>query len=175
MAWDTRSESDVWDFSGWQMLHINTYMWTLEKWCCVCVLNNFSCVWLFVTLWTVACQALLSKEFSRQEYWSGLPCPPPGDFSRSRNWTHISYVSCIDRWDLNQGHHLGNLFPGQEQRHRCRELTCTHSRGGEGGTNWESSTDIYTTVWKIASQRELAMSTGTSARTLWHSRRLGWG
>ena len=31
------------------------------------------------TLWTVACQAPLSMEFSRQEYWSGLPCPPPGD------------------------------------------------------------------------------------------------
>ena len=29
---------------------------------------------------TVACWALLSMEFSRQEYWSGLPCPPPGDF-----------------------------------------------------------------------------------------------
>ena len=31
------------------------------------------------TPWTVACQAPLSMEFSRQEYWSGLPCPPPGD------------------------------------------------------------------------------------------------
>ena len=31
------------------------------------------------TLWTVACQALLFMEFSRQEYWSGLPCLPPGD------------------------------------------------------------------------------------------------
>ena len=30
-------------------------------------------------LWTVACQALLSMGFSRQEYWSGLPCPPPED------------------------------------------------------------------------------------------------
>ena len=29
--------------------------------------------------WTVACQAPLSMGFSRQEYWSGLPCPPPGD------------------------------------------------------------------------------------------------
>ena len=29
--------------------------------------------------WTVACQASLSMGFSRQEYWSGLPCPPPGD------------------------------------------------------------------------------------------------
>ena len=33
----------------------------------------------FVTLWTVACQAPLSMEFSRQEYWRGLPFPPPGD------------------------------------------------------------------------------------------------
>ena len=36
-------------------------------------------VQLFVTPWTVALQAPLSKEFSRQEYWSGLPFPPPGD------------------------------------------------------------------------------------------------
>ena len=45
----------------------------------VCMLSHFSCVWLFVTLWTVACQAPLSMGFSMQEYWSGLPCPPPGD------------------------------------------------------------------------------------------------
>ena len=44
-----------------------------------CVLSRFSCVRLFSTPWTVACQAPLSMGFSRQEYWSGLPCPPPGD------------------------------------------------------------------------------------------------
>ena len=33
------------------------------------------CVWLFGTLWTIARQASLSMNFSRQEYWSGLPCP----------------------------------------------------------------------------------------------------
>ena len=38
-----------------------------------------SCVWLFVTPWTVAHQAPLSMGFSRPEYWSGLPFPPPGD------------------------------------------------------------------------------------------------
>ena len=32
-----------------------------------------------VQFWTVARQAPLSMGFSRQEYWSGLPCPPPGD------------------------------------------------------------------------------------------------
>ena len=45
----------------------------------VCMLSHFSHVWLFVTLWTVACQAPLSMEFPRQEDWSGLPCAPPGD------------------------------------------------------------------------------------------------
>ena len=36
-------------------------------------------VQLFATPWTVACQALLSMEFSRQKYWCGLPVSPPGD------------------------------------------------------------------------------------------------
>ena len=45
----------------------------------LCVLSRFSCVWLFTTLWTIAHQAPLSMGFSRQEYWSGLPCPSPGD------------------------------------------------------------------------------------------------
>ena len=45
----------------------------------LCMLSCFSCVQLFVTLWTIACQASLSMGFSRQEYWSGLPCPPPED------------------------------------------------------------------------------------------------
>ena len=42
------------------------------------MLSYLSRVRLFVTLWTVAHQALLSMGFSRQEYWSGLPCPPSG-------------------------------------------------------------------------------------------------
>ena len=41
--------------------------------------KSLSRVRLFVTLWTVAYQAPLSMGFSRQEYWNGLPCPPPGD------------------------------------------------------------------------------------------------
>ena len=43
---------------------------------CLCVLNHFSHVWLFMTLWTVAHQAPMSMEFSSQEHWSGLLCPP---------------------------------------------------------------------------------------------------
>ena len=47
------------------------------------VLSLFS-VRLFVTLWTVACQPPLSIRFSRQEYWSELPFPSPGDFPHPR-------------------------------------------------------------------------------------------
>ena len=43
------------------------------------MLSRFSHVQPFVTPWTVAHQASLFMEFSRQEYWSGLPLPPPGD------------------------------------------------------------------------------------------------
>ena len=43
------------------------------------MLSHFSRVQFFVTLWIVAGEALLSMGISRGEYWSGLPCPPPGD------------------------------------------------------------------------------------------------
>ena len=43
------------------------------------MLSHFNHVRLYATLWRVACQAPLSMGFSRQEYWSGLPCPLPGD------------------------------------------------------------------------------------------------
>ena len=43
------------------------------------VLSRFSHVHLIATLWTVACQAPLYIKFFRQEYWSGLQCPPSGN------------------------------------------------------------------------------------------------
>ena len=45
---------------------------------CACVLIHFVHVQVFATPWTVACQVPLPMGFSRQEYWSGLPFPPPG-------------------------------------------------------------------------------------------------
>ena len=48
------------------------------------MLSHFSRVWLFATVTIIACQAPLSMGFSRQEYWSGLPCPPPGDLPNPR-------------------------------------------------------------------------------------------
>ena len=45
--------------------------------------KSLSCVRLFAAPWTVAYQAPLSLGFSKQEYWSGLPFPSPGDLPNS--------------------------------------------------------------------------------------------
>ena len=50
----------------------------MPKWVMVVML---SCVQLFGNPWTVGCQAPLSMEFSRQDNWSGLPFPTPGDLT----------------------------------------------------------------------------------------------
>ena len=60
------------------------------------MLSRFSRVLLFATLWTVDCQAPLSRGFSRQEYWSGSPCPSPGDLPDPRI-EPATLVSCIGR------------------------------------------------------------------------------
>ena len=67
----------------------------------MCELGCFSHVQLFVTLWTVACQAPLSMGFYRQEYWNGClfllwASPIPGVHSDSRpssQWCHLA-ISC---------------------------------------------------------------------------------
>ena len=66
------------------MLHTSNWTWHVGPdvavvFLSVGILSHFSCVWLFVTPWTMAHHAALSMGFSRQEYWSGFPCPSPGD------------------------------------------------------------------------------------------------
>ena len=46
--------------------------------------------------WIVACQSPLSMGISREEYWSGLPCPPPGDLPDPES-EPVFYISCIGR------------------------------------------------------------------------------
>ena len=76
-------------------------------------------VQLFTTPWTVAHQAPLSMEFSRQEYWSGLSFPSPRGSSQPRDQAHISSVFCISRrilyhsatWEAHQdSYHLAKLL-----------------------------------------------------------------
>ena len=73
----------------------------------VCVLSRFICVRLSVTPWTVVCQDSLSMGFSRQDYWSGLPCPPPGDLPDPRiKPVSLMSPALADRF-FSQ-HHLGS-------------------------------------------------------------------
>ena len=72
------------------------------------MLSCFSCGRLCVTLWTVARQASLSMGFSRQECWSGLLCPPPGDLPNP-GLEPVSLTStCTCRKILYHYHHLGS-------------------------------------------------------------------
>ena len=73
--------------------------WVELLYCSLLLLSHFSCVQLCGTPWTVAHQAPLSMGFSRQEHWSGLLFPSPGDSSPPRIGT---WVSCIGRQLLYQ-------------------------------------------------------------------------
>ena len=75
----TRDQTHVSYIGRWTVIH-----WTTRE----VLLNLFKpCIHgvcakslqFFATLWTMTRQSPLSIGFSRQEYWSGLPCPPPGD------------------------------------------------------------------------------------------------
>ena len=79
--------------------------------CITSSVGMLSCVRLFVTPWTVACQVPLSIEISWQEYWSGLPFFCPGDIPNPRipqpkDCTYVSCISCTGRWILYHLHHL---------------------------------------------------------------------
>ena len=72
---------------------------------CVCVwcgharvLSHFSHIQLFVTLWTIVRQAPLSMGFSRQEYWSELPFPPPGDLPDPGTEPTFFMSAYVGRW-----------------------------------------------------------------------------
>ena len=74
-GWDnTRAEEIRWP---WMSVYCKHGRLSIRV--CVCVCESLSHVRLFATPWTIAHRASLSIGFSRQEYWSGLPFPAPGD------------------------------------------------------------------------------------------------
>ena len=72
---------------------------------CMCSVMSDS-----ATPWPVPGQAPLSMQFSRQEYWSGLPIPSPGDLPNPGT-EPVSLISCIGRCVLYHLHHLGSPNP----------------------------------------------------------------
>ena len=76
-----------------------------------CMLSHWSCVQLSVTLWTVAHQAPQSMGHSRQEYWSELLCPPPGDLpSIGKEPMHLVSLALAGRFFTLGGKELGDPF-----------------------------------------------------------------
>ena len=91
-------------------------MWknTSHIYASACILSCFNHVRLYVTQWTVACQAPLSMRFSRKESWSGLPCPPPG---------HLPYPG-INSSSLMSSALAGVFFTTSAN---WSDLACTHT------------------------------------------------
>ena len=107
-----------------------------RSWVCTCVLNCFSHVRFFVTLCTIAHQASMSIEFSRQEYWSGLLCPPPGDLPnpgiKPASFKSLALASefFIPLVSPGKPQDLSNVYQGKQGRivvGMCRSLCFTFS------------------------------------------------
>ena len=98
--------------SSWKYVIWDSLFSNINIVCCT-GLSHFRYAQLFATLWTVAHQALLSMDFSRQEHWSGLPCPPPGIFL-TQGWN-----SCLSSLLHYQVGSLSLMPPG-----KSIEITC---------------------------------------------------
>ena len=85
-------------------VHVSSMVFPVVEHACAHILSCFSRVRLCATLWTVVCQAPLSLGFSRQEYWSGLPCPPPGDLPNPGIKPVSSAVPILQAESLPLGH-----------------------------------------------------------------------
>ena len=87
------------------------------------MLSCFSHVSLFATLWTVGCKPPLSMGFSRQEYWSGLPCPLPGDLP-DPGTEPVSLMSLALAGSLYHQCHLGSTWGWGEGEYLLLLLRC---------------------------------------------------
>ena len=95
---------------GWQGTMEQAFVCTYVG--CMHAKSLQSCL-ILCDLWMVACQVPLSMGFSRQEYWSGLPCPPPGESSQSRDWPMLL---CPLHWQMGS---LSLVPPRKPQSVSC--------------------------------------------------------
>ena len=156
-VWEVEIPPDVWScwcacILAWMILAGNLESCSGLLWCLsshLCMLSRFSYVRLCATPWTVARQAPLSMGFSRQEYWSGEPFPPPGNLL-DPGIELESHVSCIGGQVLSlELSYIGPHFssrsavspvPRWHLNHPCRmPPTLQHLAGdfADGRTSWE--------------------------------------
>ena len=114
----------------------------------LCYAYPLSRVRLFVTPW--AHQVFCPWGFSRQEYWSGLPCPPPGEFFQPRDRTQVSHIAgkFFTIWSSRKPKNIGvgglSLFQGSSLPMNQTRVSCI-AHGFY--TNWvPREADLYTII-----------------------------
>ena len=132
-------------------------------------------VWFFATPWTIAHQAPLSMGFSRQEYWNGLPCPPPGDLpdrgteprSPAAAATAKSLQSCPTLFDPIDGSLPGSPVPGILQARTLEWVAISFSNAWKWKVKVKSLSQVWllATPWTAAYQAPLSM--GFSRQKYW--------
>ena len=152
------------DFSSYGKNSSDINTWRLmQVFCYRCMISHFSCVLLFVTPWTVACQAPLSMAFSRQEYWSGLPCPPPGDLlypgiesktpSLQVDSYHLSHKGSprILEW-VAYPYSRGPSWPRNQTR-----VSCIAGRFFTSWATWEAAKGNAKTILRLANSLNILL------------------
>ena len=121
---------------------ISYAMWKWKK------VKSLSRVWLFVTPWTVAHQAPPSMEFSRQEYWSGLPFPSPGDLPNPGIEPRSPELQAVALTSEPPGKPLCHVVPPKADKSSQRVLT-KHGPLEKGMANHSSILALRTpwTAW----------------------------
>ena len=133
MKWNHSFKRSIWTFVD-KIKRLKSYPQFKNR-CCCC---RFSLVRLCASLWTVACQAPLSMGISRQEYCSGLPCPPPRDLPdpgiKPTSFTSPALAGRFCTTSVTWEAHKDGQKPGpalargtvsRAGRHADRSLQCT--------------------------------------------------
>ena len=140
-----------------------------------------SCILLFVTPWTVACQAPLSVVFFRQEYWGGLPFPPAGDlpypgikptspalagrfFTTSATWE--AYLVCVYLYIFNT-----DTFWGRGACCTCCRILVPwpgsvprpHTLGAWSLNNWITREVLYSVFFSFKKEKNIEFSFSSSS------------
>ena len=133
-----------------------------------------SSVWFFATLWTIAHQAPLFVGFSRQAYWSGLPCPPSGDLPKPGDLTCVSCIAggFFTHWAIREAQlcgtpvileYQGSVPPGEpissssEESWEPPEPFCwnLNCHWGQGGIKDKQSSPSSSCLSLISSQQPI--------------------
>ena len=144
--------------------------------------HMFRCVLLFATPWTVASQAPLPMGLSRQEHWSGLPCPPLGDLPNP-GIEPVSLVSpelaggfftyakslqlCPTLCDPIDGSPPGSLVPGILQARKLRWVAISFSDAWKQKVKVKSLSFVWLLVTPWTAAHQASPSMGFSRQEYW--------